>query len=496
MQKFKYCLVLLLLGVFELSMATETYVPTIAFTLPKKMHPVNPVEMVFFGQQMLIGQVVDTLFSVGDDGLVKGELVQKWEFNKERTELTVFLKDDVVFSNGRPLMAQDVKATLELQQSKTDSLGASYLKNIVKIEVMNDLKVKFYMDQPNVTILKVLSRQSHGIRPKDWTFSSTSTEPFVGSGPYRLIFESGEWFYKANDNYRYKDQVKVKKWKVKFMDYTRSEPNTPGYYPLADLFWLLNSERAKLFYKNVPNIKETHQINEYKRFTQASFFWTGNKYSKFSKVEREALFNQITNVAKALSKTENIHVATGIIPQGITGSLKERRFFSTKLRTSQLTVKVAVEEPIFKDLDAILTEKSEIQNAPFRLKFEKYDHLNEYNPKLHRDKDLYLLYSMAGFYDPEGFLTSIPPLLEESPDELYGAKVQKLRRKGQAELDPFLRSEIYQNISKILVEEVRMIPGWTSQLTEVRSKKIGRKSQALRTAFRLTDYYLIDPSGN
>jgi peptide/nickel transport system substrate-binding protein len=113
-------------------------------------------------------EIVDDLatgYEVSDDGLV-------W---------TVHLRDDVKFSDGQPLTAEDVVYTYETASKSGSVLDLGVMK---RAEATDPYTVKFTLHHPQSTFVNVLA--ATGIVPKHAHGEDYAKKP-IGSGPYKLV---------------------------------------------------------------------------------------------------------------------------------------------------------------------------------------------------------------------------------------------------------------------------------------------------------------------
>ncbi|MED4065437.1 ABC transporter substrate-binding protein [Priestia megaterium] len=160
-------------------------------------------------------------------------LSKSWEISDDQLVYTFHLKDDLKFSNGSPLTADDVAFTLTLLHdpaydgwgdlaAATIKGGKDYkdgkAKTIEGIKVVDPLTIKITTEKVNAKALLllggiVLSKDYYG---KDYTYAHLDylkklySKP-VGSGPYKLekYIPGQEIRYVANKNY-YDGPPKVK----------------------------------------------------------------------------------------------------------------------------------------------------------------------------------------------------------------------------------------------------------------------------------------------
>lgn len=68
--------------------------------------------------------IYETPFSYSESGMLQNCLISNWDVNEARTTYTFRLRDDVYFSDGEPLTAQDVVASAKRVLGRTTSLQA------------------------------------------------------------------------------------------------------------------------------------------------------------------------------------------------------------------------------------------------------------------------------------------------------------------------------------------------------------------------------------
>lgn len=118
--------------------------------------------------------------------LLEAALAVSWEY----TEPTVFslkLRDGVVFHNGEPFTAEDVKYSIErIQDPDTGSYMAEWLADIDEVEIVDSLNVRLHLSKVLPGLPEILSRPP--MHSHTETEEQILTEP-VGTGPFRFV----EW---------------------------------------------------------------------------------------------------------------------------------------------------------------------------------------------------------------------------------------------------------------------------------------------------------------
>lgn len=138
-----------------------------------------------------------TLLKRDADLNIVNDLATSYEVSADGKIWSVDLRDDVKFSDGKPLTGEDVKFTFD-----TALINASVvdLTIVEKVEVFDTYHVKFTLKSPQSTFIHTLV--STGIIPKH-AYRSNYAEKPIGSGPYELIqWDKGQQLIvKPNPNY-------------------------------------------------------------------------------------------------------------------------------------------------------------------------------------------------------------------------------------------------------------------------------------------------------
>ncbi len=113
-----------------------------------------------------------------------------WEFN---------LRPNVVFQDGSNFTSTDVVASINRAKNYKDSELKDILKNIEKVEIVNDLTIKIFTKVPDPMLLSELA--SLFIIPSE--YENKVIETPVGTGPYAFekIYPQDRVVYKRFDKY-------------------------------------------------------------------------------------------------------------------------------------------------------------------------------------------------------------------------------------------------------------------------------------------------------
>ncbi|HKG24756.1 MAG TPA: ABC transporter substrate-binding protein [Thermomicrobiales bacterium] len=152
-------------------------------------------------------------------------LLESWEVSDDQKTLTFKLRKDVLFSDGTPMTANDVKATWDRGVSDT-SVYSKLVFNLMtvsrpdQIQVTDDYTVVLSLDKPTVFALKMIATNVLDIMSKkaieehatadDPTAAKWHQQNALGSAPYVMTnwTPGSEWDFEPNPNYWNKDALK------------------------------------------------------------------------------------------------------------------------------------------------------------------------------------------------------------------------------------------------------------------------------------------------
>lgn len=154
--------------------------------------------------------VYDSLLKATPDGEIEPNLATEWTWNADNTVLTLTLRDDVTFSNGEQLTAEEAAQSVLAFRDGT-SPNASNLVDVADAKAVDATTLEITMAQPNPALEMYLTQNGGLVASPD----ATDAEP-VGSGPYTLntgdtvvgssyVFDSNPDYWNPDDQHY--DQV-------------------------------------------------------------------------------------------------------------------------------------------------------------------------------------------------------------------------------------------------------------------------------------------------
>lgn len=139
-----------------------------------------------------------TLFVQDKDFNIVNDLATDYEIKNGGLEWVISIRNDVKFSDGTPLTANDVVFTFETAKNSHSVVDLTNVKRIAKL---SDDQVQFILEKPQSTFIYLLTMI--GIVPKH-AYSENYYEQPIGSGPYQLVqWDKGQQLIVEENPYYY-----------------------------------------------------------------------------------------------------------------------------------------------------------------------------------------------------------------------------------------------------------------------------------------------------
>ena len=151
-------------------------------------------------EQVLIGNVYEALLSRDSDNKVQPGLAKSWDISKDGKTYTFHLNQNMTFSNGDKLDADDVAGSIN-QLKEKQYYNANQVASLDKAEAVDANTVKLTLSTPDSNLLWYLTGRPGLVFDKNAKYNA-KTEA-VGSGPYTVeSFDSAsKMVLKANPKY-------------------------------------------------------------------------------------------------------------------------------------------------------------------------------------------------------------------------------------------------------------------------------------------------------
>ncbi|ORT60003.1 ABC transporter substrate-binding protein [Streptomyces sp. CB03238] len=189
--------------------------------------PFDPAFAYDTGVWNVLRQTVQTLMRVPrGSGSPVPEAASQCGFTDRASEsYRCILRDGLVFADGTPLTAKDVKFSIErVLAIKSDNGAAGLLSNIDTIETKGDDEIVFHLKSPDATFPYKLSTPVAGIVSSEKYEARKLRDGFQvdGSGPYTMKADvSGDHVTKVvfTRNAHYKGDIKLRNDKVELRSF-------------------------------------------------------------------------------------------------------------------------------------------------------------------------------------------------------------------------------------------------------------------------------------
>ena len=163
----------------------------IIFGLLGAFDSLNPFIVKGLAVQQVRGYVIESLMARGNDEpfTLYGLLAETLETNAERSYVTFHLNPRAKFSDGKPVLADDVLFSWQLMRDKGRPNHRLYYTKVEKAEALDDRTVRFDFGGANdrelpliLGLMPIFPRHAIDVS----TFEETSLTGPIGSGPYRV----------------------------------------------------------------------------------------------------------------------------------------------------------------------------------------------------------------------------------------------------------------------------------------------------------------------
>lgn len=114
-------------------------------------------------------------------------LAESYEFTDNNTILTIKLRSDVKFHDGRSVTADDVVASL-LRYSKLSPRGRTLFRRVTSLDKVDQGTIRLSFTEPTGIALIYLAQVDAFIMPKDLAeaYPEKGLEQFIGTGPFKF----------------------------------------------------------------------------------------------------------------------------------------------------------------------------------------------------------------------------------------------------------------------------------------------------------------------
>ncbi len=193
----------------------------------------DPDQSRTFVGRIVYASLCDKLVDITPDLEIVPALATGWEWNEAGTELTMTLRDDVVFHDGTPFNADAVAANLDRSKNLETSRRKSEVRSIESWEVVDDTTIKMTLSAPDATLIAQFADRS-GMMLSPTAFEAAGED--FGSAPV------------CAGPFKFKERIQQDRIVLeKFADYYRADEinfDSVTFLPIADTTVRLANLRA------------------------------------------------------------------------------------------------------------------------------------------------------------------------------------------------------------------------------------------------------------
>jgi peptide/nickel transport system substrate-binding protein len=136
------------------------------------------------GESLLATAVYDTIVTLDVDGKLSPGIAESWEYNDDRTVLTLHIRKGMQFSDDAPVDANAVKASLDALRKGASSSAA--WASVASVDAPDESTVVVTLSKADAALLPNMAGTNGAVgAPTALGVESSKLTP-VGSGPYTL----------------------------------------------------------------------------------------------------------------------------------------------------------------------------------------------------------------------------------------------------------------------------------------------------------------------
>jgi oligopeptide transport system substrate-binding protein len=436
------------------------------------------------------------LVALNSQSQVIPDLADRWEINEDGTVYTFYLRENAKFHNGRKVLAQDIKYSLQRSASQVlnSPTAPTYLNDIVGfdefhsgdssellgVKVINDQTIEISIDAPKPYFLYKLTYPTAYILDKqNIDQGSEWYKTPNGTGPYKLKkwVPSKYWLYEANHDF-YLESAKIPYLMFNIVDEYSQDLYEKNQVDIADVY---STER--FMQESEPLHNELEAVNN----MCTAFIYLDNTKPPFDDVHVRRAFTMAMNRTLFINKMYRGHAVpnTGVFPQGMpgfnmylnyipydpAGAIKElgkSKYANTKIEVTvtdsgdgkYASFQLAMLGQMWKDTLGVDVSVHNIQWDYYQEKINAGEH-----------GELFDYSWCADYTDPENFADALFHTgAAQNRGHYSNPQLDKILDDARVEQDVDKRISMYQEAERIIVDDAPVI----------------------FTAYP-TDYYLVKP---
>jgi peptide/nickel transport system substrate-binding protein len=173
--------------------ATSAVEPTRLITaIPEDPPVMNPAITSVISAYTTGCPVYSALTNITPANVIEPDLAESWDVSADGRTYTFHLRKGVIWHDGHPFSAADVKFSIENANGRLHPWGRGAYGALDRIETPDELTAVFRLKQPSPALMMASDSQISCILPKHlWEGSDILKNPLnqkpVGTGPYKMV---------------------------------------------------------------------------------------------------------------------------------------------------------------------------------------------------------------------------------------------------------------------------------------------------------------------
>jgi peptide/nickel transport system substrate-binding protein len=162
---------------------------TLRMAIQEDPDALDPDQGGTYGGRVVFSALCDKLVDIAPDLSIVPMLATDWEWSDDNLELTMTLREGVVFHDGEPFNAEAVKFNIERSKTLEESRRKAELAQVESVEVVDEHTVRLHLSQPFAPLLaQFTDRAGMMVSPKAAAElgAGFATAPAC-SGPFEFV---------------------------------------------------------------------------------------------------------------------------------------------------------------------------------------------------------------------------------------------------------------------------------------------------------------------
>lgn len=160
--------------------------------------------------QFAAENIFNRLTKLDNDLNVLPDLATDWAYSEDGLDLTFHLQEGATWHDGESVTAEDVAYTFQYIKEHETCPFNSYMSSVDSVEAVDNTTVVFHLNTPDASLVAMLGWNNTFVLPKhiydngqDWSENDATLNHPIGSGPFKFVeyTRGSSLVLEANDDY-------------------------------------------------------------------------------------------------------------------------------------------------------------------------------------------------------------------------------------------------------------------------------------------------------